>query len=287
MSSVTTPAAASTLPPPRDKSHSEPRGDEAGEAPTARGSPPPSTRSPLPGGRWLKSGSTLCLSLSRHGSKQSPLSHSHDSTCLELSLVPPRIPHASAHSPHRQPGQRHKEKPPWQDGSSPSQPSSSPAGPSGQCYSRLRFAHPPQVSHVKNPCRVTDLGGDHAISGQTSACLLLRKDTASYLQTKRQCKLAGVFASQCHVLGRKEQKLRSGQGSTIMLDRCKRVRTERPWGASPCPPMRSCISLTWTYTHVPTCSKPSPHVTLCLSPLGPGTGLVCVCTYLSIQNQAS
>lgn len=49
---------ARTLPPPRDKSHPEPRGDGA---PTAH-QEPFSAHSPLPGGRGLKSGSRLCLS---------------------------------------------------------------------------------------------------------------------------------------------------------------------------------------------------------------------------------
>lgn len=135
---------------------------------------------PPPGPRYLEGGAReQPHTLPSPGSEPSPRPHSHSSTCSELSQVPPHFPHASARSQHPGFGSGTMESPSWRDRSSPSHPSSSPARLPGKCYSRLHLAHVSQASHVKHPCRVSDLWGDHATCGQMSAYLLLRKDTAN------------------------------------------------------------------------------------------------------------
>lgn len=47
-----------------------------------------------------------------------------------------------------------------------------------------------------------------------------------------------------------------------------------------CLSLHSSGELHFPHMHVPTYNKPFLRVTLCLSPLGPGTWLVCMCTYI-------
>lgn len=112
-----------------------------------------STHCPLPGGRQLESSSTLSLSRAGMAASCPPCHTPMAPTCSELSQAPLHSPHVSSHSLHHQTRAAHKARPP----PGRTGPACLIHPPLQTVYSRLSFAHLSQVSHVKNPCGVSDL----------------------------------------------------------------------------------------------------------------------------------
>lgn len=142
---------ATTLPPLRNKSHSKPRGEEASEAPQHMGA----LLHPLPV-TWRETAREQQHTFpfpSRHGSELSSLPHSHGSNLLRAQPGPTTLPTCVISQP-APPDQS------WTQGKAlPGRtgPACLIHPPLQTVYSRLSFAHLSPVSHMKNPCGVSDL----------------------------------------------------------------------------------------------------------------------------------
>lgn len=240
-------AAGSTLPLPRDKRHREAQGDATGEAPTAQ--------FPLPGGSGAPA--RFAFPSSRRAASCLPtiLPRLH---LLGAQPGPTALPARVGSQPQpRAPGAA-QINPPLGVRCTPPHLSSSNWPLWAMLQHRLSFAHLSQCPHTETPAGSGTFQDTVQVVGRP-----LHKEGDS--------------------TGRAGKRLKTGQDSgwmrkglypktpgdpTVLSGR--ELRLHRA-GTRVTPPVRSSLV------------QPSP----CLSPPGPGTGLVCTCTYLSIQNQAS